>query len=101
MIRQRLVHLGCEIVVKENGRAVERAGRWLITKLSKYAEQLFDLEFHKTFCRLHAEAQAQALRSSHMGLVSPTKFHALVLTSNHFSAPPQFQRAGGQSFTCD
>ena len=80
IILQRLVHLGCEIVVEKKGRSVERAGRWFITKLSKYEEQLWDPEFHKTFCRLHAEAQAQALRSSHMGFVSPTKFHAIVLS---------------------
>jgi hypothetical protein len=70
---ERLVHLGCEIVVKKNGIAVERAGRWLITKLSKYEEHLFDLEFVKTFCRLDAEAQAQALSfNQQVDGVSPT-----------------------------
>ena len=52
---------------------MERAGHWLITKLSKYEEHLFDLEFHKTFCRLHAEAQAQALSfNQQVDGVSPT-----------------------------
>ena len=45
----------------------------MITKLSKYEEHLFDLEFHKTFCRLDAEAQAQALSfNQQVDGVSPT-----------------------------
>ena len=31
-------------------------GAWLVTKQSKHEELLFDLDFHKTFCRLHHEA---------------------------------------------
>ena len=56
---ERFAFRGSEVAVPDEGDAC-RVGSWLVTKQSKYEELLFDLEFHKTFCRLHCQADSVA-----------------------------------------
>ena len=56
---ERVAHRGSEITINPTSELC-RVGNWLVTKQSRYEELLFDLDFHRTFCRLHSEAQLVA-----------------------------------------